>query len=370
MGLLFAGREARPASGHAGGTLLLVKEPLGVTVPQPGEPLPQLPDLRFTRGLCLPLGAPRCRQAAAICLGQTLRLGPQRPPCSPPGQRHQLRPTLGLGTDACPSTAVGLGAETALRGIQPGVPRGGLATDRRPVPGLAPGVPRHEPWQQVPCPAARVARVALVLPALGWDRRTQVRLHPRRARNGEPRIGGHIPAGAGTPGLEGAGALRPYPGAPGFVPRLAKRGRPCVSRMVQAPPDHTALPHRLARTRHFPRLGEAPAPLAHAPPLAPHPGTPWADSPGFVRANLLAGLAAPRRRVAVAITIRCPAEPMHHTRAGRMSCPATRAFDHLGPFRRGQHPWDLAQELLCRAAAHLAVYAHPLDAQALAFLPS
>lgn len=55
----------------------------------------------------------------------------------------------------------------------------------------------------------RLARVALVFLELGLDRSKQVRLHQRWDRNGQPLVGGHIPDGDGTPGLEGPVALGP-----------------------------------------------------------------------------------------------------------------------------------------------------------------
>jgi len=63
--------------------------------------------------------------------------------------------------------------------------------------------------QHVSRPTARVARVAWVLLALGWDCDPQVGLPQRRDRHGAPRVGGHLPDGAGPSGLERPGALRP-----------------------------------------------------------------------------------------------------------------------------------------------------------------
>jgi hypothetical protein len=59
LGLVFEGREALTESGNAGFKFRLVNEPLGVTVDQPGEALPQLPNLGVKRGLLLPLGPAR-----------------------------------------------------------------------------------------------------------------------------------------------------------------------------------------------------------------------------------------------------------------------------------------------------------------------
>jgi len=123
--------------------LLLGNEPLGITVDQPGEALPPLPDLGVERGLLLPLGPPRGMQAAALFLGEALRRGEQCTDCLPHGAFQQLRTDLGIGADARAPEAVGIGAQTAIIGIGPGVPFGRLATDGFPVEGLATVLARH-----------------------------------------------------------------------------------------------------------------------------------------------------------------------------------------------------------------------------------
>jgi hypothetical protein len=157
--------------------------------------------------------------------------------------------------------------------------------------------------------------MALVLLKLCWDCGKQVRLHQRRDRNGAPRVGGHIPDGDGTSWRERPVTLRPSPRAQGGVPRLAKRGRPAIGRIVQDPPDHTPIPHRLARARHFARVRETPTHLANAQTSAPDPGKHLAHHAGFVRHNLLAGWASTHMLVDVAGTRGRPAEHMHHTGA-------------------------------------------------------
>jgi hypothetical protein len=136
LGLLFEGREALASPRNTGFKLLLVNEPLSVTVDQPGEALPQLPDLGVERGLLLPLGPPRGGQAAAICLGEALRLGEQGTHFLPHCALQQIRTDLGIGADALAPEAVGIGAQTAIIGIGSGVPFGRLATDGFPVEGL------------------------------------------------------------------------------------------------------------------------------------------------------------------------------------------------------------------------------------------
>ena len=125
--------------------------------------------------------------------------------------------------------------------------------------------------------------------------------------------------------------------------------------MVQDPPDHTPIPHRLARARPFARVREAPPHLANTQPIAPHPGKHVAPHAGFVRDNLIAGLAAARMLVDIAIALGRPTEPIHDASTGRMPFPPAVAFDHLGPLILGHHALDLEEELVFRAAAHLAV---------------
>jgi hypothetical protein len=77
LSLLFESCEALPQPGNAGFKLLFVNQAFGVAVDQPGEALPQLPDLGVERGLLRPLGSARGVQAAAIFLGKALRMGEQ-----------------------------------------------------------------------------------------------------------------------------------------------------------------------------------------------------------------------------------------------------------------------------------------------------
>ena len=124
---------------------------------------------------------------------------------------------------------------------------------------------------------------------------------------------------------------------------------------MQDAPDHTAIPHRLARARHFARVGEAPTHLANAQPIVPHPVKHLAHHAGFVRDNLIAGLASTRMLVDIAIAIGRPTEHIHDARACRMQFPPAVAFDNLGPFILGHHALDLEEEIIFRAAAQLAV---------------
>jgi hypothetical protein len=142
LGLLFEGGEALTPPGKTGCTLLLVHEPLGGAVDQPGEPLPPRPDLGVERGLLRPLGPARGVEAAALCRGEALRMGEQGPHCLPDRQGQASGAARRIGTNALAPEAVGIGAETAIRGRRPGRACGGLATDRLPVQGLAAVVAR------------------------------------------------------------------------------------------------------------------------------------------------------------------------------------------------------------------------------------
>ena len=209
LDLFFEGCEALTESGNAGFKFLLVNEPLGITVDQPGETLPQLPDLGVECGLLRPLGPARGVQAAAICVCEALRMSEQGTHFLPYRQVQALGAALRIVPDPLAPKAIGIGAETAIIGIRPGVAFGGFTTDRLPVQGIATVVALHSPLQQVPRTTARLARVALVLLELGLDRSQQVRLHQRRDRHRKPLFGGHIPDGDGTPGLERPVARRP-----------------------------------------------------------------------------------------------------------------------------------------------------------------
>jgi hypothetical protein len=215
LGLGFEGCEALLEAGNAGCTFRLRHEPLGITVDPPGKALPQLANLGVERRWLLPLGPTRGLHTAAIFLRAALRMGAPAPHCLPDRPVQEIGADLRIVTDARAPKAVGLGAETAIRGIGPGGPLGSLATHRLPVQGSATLVALPSALQQVPRTTARVARVALVLLEWRLDRGTQLRLPQSRDRNGEPLVGGHIPDRDGTPGLAGAVALRPSPRAQG-----------------------------------------------------------------------------------------------------------------------------------------------------------
>jgi hypothetical protein len=143
LGLLCESCEALTQPGNPGCKLLFVNEPLGVAVDQPSKALPQLPDLGVERGLLRPLGSARGGQAAAIVVGEALRMGEQGAHFLPDRQVPEIGADLRIGTDALAPKAVGIGAETAIISIRPGVACGGLTTDRLPVQGLATVVALH-----------------------------------------------------------------------------------------------------------------------------------------------------------------------------------------------------------------------------------
>ena len=150
LSLLLKRDEALPQPGNAGFKLLFVNQPLGVAVDQPGKALPQLPDLGVERGLRLPLRASGGMQPTAIFLGEALRMSEQRAHFLPHGQIQQIGADLRIGADALPPKAVGICAQTAIIGIRPRVPFGGLVTDGFPVKGIATVVTLHQALQQIP----------------------------------------------------------------------------------------------------------------------------------------------------------------------------------------------------------------------------
>jgi len=143
LGLGFEGREALPEAGNAGFKFQLVNAPLGVAVDQPGEALPQLPDLRLKCGLLLPLRPARSLHAAAIFLHEARRMGEQSTDFLPDCQVQESSTDLRIVTDALASKVVGIGAETAIIGIRASVPFGGFATNGLAVQGIATVVALH-----------------------------------------------------------------------------------------------------------------------------------------------------------------------------------------------------------------------------------
>ena len=77
-------------------------------------------------------------------------MGEQRAHFLPHCEIQQIRADLRIGADALPPKAVGVCAQTAIIGIHPRVPLGGLVTDGFPVEGIATVVALHQALQQVP----------------------------------------------------------------------------------------------------------------------------------------------------------------------------------------------------------------------------
>jgi hypothetical protein len=82
-------------------------------------------------------------QAAAIFVCEALRMGEQGAHFLPDRQVQEIGADLRIGTDALAPKAVGIGAETAIIRIRPGVAFGGFTTDQLPVQGIATVVALH-----------------------------------------------------------------------------------------------------------------------------------------------------------------------------------------------------------------------------------
>ena len=135
--------------GNAGFELVLFEEPLGVTVDQPRQALPQLAELGLERGEGRALGVPVGMQAPPVFLRQPLGVGQQSTDFVPHGQIQQIGPYLGILTDTLAAKAVGIGSEAAVIGVRPGSALAGTGAEALPIEGIATVLTLHQALQQI-----------------------------------------------------------------------------------------------------------------------------------------------------------------------------------------------------------------------------
>ena len=110
--LLQAGHALTQAE-NPGLKLSFINKPIGVTIDHPRHTLPSRAELLLKRGQGCAWGAGLRLPPAPICLRQSLGVRQQGTDFLPDGEVHQIRPHLGMLTDAFPPEAVRIGAQAA-----------------------------------------------------------------------------------------------------------------------------------------------------------------------------------------------------------------------------------------------------------------
>ena len=290
---LHAGQTLAPAR-HPGRTRGLVKQPLGLPVDQPGDPLAPLTPVACHGRPSRAVGGRLRLQAAPRVLRQP-RWGRQPGTDRLPHRQVQpIRPHLGLLTEPLTAKAVRIRAQAAVRGRGPRLALAGPRAAAFPVEGIAPGLALAHAWQQSQgAPARWVPGMARVL----LPRLLHGRAHPQAPRARAPGArasppGGH--PGRRRPGAAaragGAGPAAGAAGAPGGAcPTPRRLERPGL----QAAPHDTPLPDGLAGACPLTGLGPAAPDLATRPASAATPGKGRADHAGVIWEARIAGLPAP-----------------------------------------------------------------------------
>src|SRR6266850_2624727 len=214
----------------------LVDEPLRVTVDSSCDTLPQLADLLFDRRKRRAFCAALRLQAAPIFLRQSLRVSQQRTDFLPDGQVQQIRPDLGIRTDALATKAIRIRPPAAVIRVRAGGALPGPRAEALAIIGIATLLALHQTWQEIERTAARLPGVPLILPQWFLDRGKHVGLDEGRDGDGEPLLLGHIDGRDGPPGRQRTPPMGAQARAQGFLARFAIRGVASIRRVLEHAP--------------------------------------------------------------------------------------------------------------------------------------
>jgi hypothetical protein len=110
--------DALAQPGEPGLELVFFQEPLGITVNQPCYALTELPQLRFQRRVLLTPGLTIWGQSALVFLRDPFGVGQQCTDFPPYSQIQEVRPDLGILTDALTAKTIRISAQTPIIGIR------------------------------------------------------------------------------------------------------------------------------------------------------------------------------------------------------------------------------------------------------------
>jgi hypothetical protein len=170
----------------------LVNATLRLPVDQPGHALAPLAALVFDGGQRRAFGAGLGLQAPPGCRRQPLRGGEPGTACLPHRQVPPVGPPLRMRAAALAPTAVGLRAQTAVRGVGAGGAWAGTRPEALPVAGRATGLALAQAVQQIPGPPARWAGMGLVLLELGLSCGAHLRGYQGGPRDRAPVLRGDL----------------------------------------------------------------------------------------------------------------------------------------------------------------------------------
>jgi hypothetical protein len=106
----------RPEPCHPGLKLLLFNEAFGIALDETSQALAELADLPLQGGTLLPLSLSIGVEAAGKLLGQACRMRQEGTHFLPHRQLEAIRPHLGIGAETLAAKAMGIRANTPVRG--------------------------------------------------------------------------------------------------------------------------------------------------------------------------------------------------------------------------------------------------------------
>ena len=155
--------DALPEAEDPWRKFVLVQEPIRRTLDEPRQSLPQLAQLLFDYREGRPLRVGVGLEATPILLGQPLGIGEPGSHFPPDRDVEEIRPHLGILTDALAPKAIHIGPQAPIIGIGARLALARAGTEPCPVVGIATLPALHQAWQKIEGPALGLPRMALIL---------------------------------------------------------------------------------------------------------------------------------------------------------------------------------------------------------------
>src|SRR5512145_1780160 len=110
----------------------------------------------------------------------------------PDRQVEQIRPYLGIVTDALAAKAIRIRAQAPIIGVRPGLALAGARTEPFAIVRIATLLALYQTLEEIERATLGLPGMALILPQLLLDYRKHLGLHNRGDRDGQPRFLGDI----------------------------------------------------------------------------------------------------------------------------------------------------------------------------------
>jgi hypothetical protein len=361
-------RNALTQSDHARLEFRLFNQALGIAIDEPCQALAELARLMRQGGTLLALSLAIGVEAAGTLLGQPFGVRQEGTHFLPYRQLEAIRPHLGVGTEAVAAKAIRIRADIAVIGLGPGPTFPCTGTQGFAVEGIPAVLTLTQALQQIACPTPGLAGMPAVFLHLLLHCGEHRGLDDGGHRDVHPVWGRDIIVRRSPPWLQRSAPLRPQFGAQRPLPGLPKGRAAHIRRIFQDCPDHTPLPSEAACARPFARLHEPATDVADRTSLTAAPREDLVDHTGLIRDEVIVCVAPTVMLGDGAVALWRATEHLDRPHPGRMEFAPSVAFNHLGPFVLGHHPWHLEPQSIFRATPSFAVEDDDLHAKAPQFV--